>query len=135
VSKLRDNVPVLVVTGDWTIHTIAAIDADLRLLREHGVDRPRAVDVSQLQDFDTAGAFSIEAAMLSSLEQPATILGQHDVAARLLAEVRKYVKACDLPKERPSAAHELLERIGRNVVDLYSETVETLAFVGKQLLP
>ena len=47
--------PILRVTGDWTIHTIGLIDAELRPVRDLVEDRPAIVDVSGLMDLDTAG--------------------------------------------------------------------------------
>ena len=133
--EMREGAPVLVVRGDWTIHTIEAINAALRPLRTLTEARPDRVDVSALGDLDTAGAYMIVAALVPSASgQRLSPIGVHDSAARLFAEVGKYVDSCDLERLRPAIVTELLERIGRGVVEFYHEVVETLSFVGETIL-
>ena len=122
------------MSGDWTIHTIGAVDADLRPIRGLPSGRPAIVDVSQLKDLDTAGAYAIEKALASSLEKPAVLIGEHPVAGRMLGEVRKYMKGCDVETDTSSQLHQFLERIGRGVVQIYHETVDTLGFFGETIL-
>jgi phospholipid/cholesterol/gamma-HCH transport system permease protein len=129
----RDGVSVLVVRGDWTLHTIGPLDADLRPLRELGTGQPTAIDVSQLDDLDTAGAFLLEISAKSSIEAPVQLIGEHPVAGRLLLEVRKHADECGLPRPDRGALIELLDRVGRAVENIYIETVGTLSFIGETI--
>lgn len=133
----RDGAPLLVVSGDWTIQTIGRIDSELRALRTLGVDKPRAIDVSKLDDLDTAGAFVIERSLSQNNEADAAsrfqIIGEHKSAERLLIEVRKYAEDCGLPIKRRGGGIELLDRIGRGMVGVYDEAIETASFLGQTM--
>ncbi|GIU67372.1 ABC transporter permease [Candidatus Phycosocius spiralis] len=126
--------PVLRVSGDWTIHTIGALDARLRVVRGLNAHRPAIVDVAQLKDLDTAGAYAIEKALASSLESPAILIGDHPVAGRMLGEVRKHTQGRNVETRITSSVHQFLEHIGRSVVQIYDEMVDTLGFLGETIV-
>ncbi|MEN9856813.1 MAG: hypothetical protein RLZZ157_1939, partial [Pseudomonadota bacterium] len=131
----KDGQLVLVVSGDWTIHNIAGLDTDLRALRTGDAPKPNCVDVSQLGDLDTAGAYLIERSLKDQRGgAPLTLLGEHFAAKRLLTEVAKYAASCGIPAPVKPAWSEMLERIGRGVVNIYLEAVETTAFLGETIL-
>jgi phospholipid/cholesterol/gamma-HCH transport system permease protein len=135
--ETRDGVPTLVVSGDWTIHTIGKLDVSLRALRGQTLDRPRLIDVSKLGDLDTAGAFVIERAIASKPDGDAgpkfSILGQHRSAERLLIEVTKYADDCGLPVKRRGAGIELLDRTGHGLMNVLNEATETASFLGETM--
>lgn len=136
--ETRDHAPVLVVSGDWTIATIGALDAQMRPLREAFDSKPTAVDVSSLDDVDTAGAFVIGRSLAASTAMGSArkfqIIGEHRSLERLLNEVEKYGDDCGLPVKHRGAGIELLERIGRGIVNVYQEAVETISFLGETVL-
>jgi phospholipid/cholesterol/gamma-HCH transport system permease protein len=137
--EARDGAPVLVVSGDWTVHTIANLDATLRPLRTTDEVKPNSVDVKNLGDLDTAGAFVIER-ILGGKDagkkdaRKIEIIGEHRAAARLLIEVAKYADNCGLPVAALNPWTALLERIGRSVEDVFQETLETVSFLGETVL-
>ena len=126
--------PILRVTGDWTIHTIGLIDAELRPVRDLVEDRPAIVDVSGLMDLDTAGAYVIEKALQSSVDEPAHMIGNHPVAGRMLAEVRKFTTGCDAQPEPVAMWQQLLERVGRGMIQVYEESIDTIGFFGETVV-
>jgi phospholipid/cholesterol/gamma-HCH transport system permease protein len=127
----RDDVPILVVSGDWTIHTIGALDDTLRPLRDFDGIKPSSVDVQNLGDLDTAGAYVMERILSPEEAGKFTMIGEHRAAARLLVEVTKYAKDCGLPVVPTNPWTAVLERIGRGVVDIWQETTETVSFLGE----
>jgi phospholipid/cholesterol/gamma-HCH transport system permease protein len=129
--ETRDGARILAVSGDWTIHTIGALDDVLRPLRLQGGDRPTRVDVTQLGDLDTAGAYVIERILSDAPGGRFEIQGEHRAAARLLIEVTKYAKECGKPVKQAGVVTLLLERIGRGLIDVGHESVETLSFLGE----
>lgn len=132
--EARDGAPVLIVFGDWTIHTIADLDATLRPLRTSSDTKPAAVDVQNLGDLDTAGAFVIERIMDAKDAGKFVIIGEHRAAARLLIEVAKHAANCGLPVPEVNPWTALLERIGRSVENVFQETLETVSFLGETVL-
>jgi phospholipid/cholesterol/gamma-HCH transport system permease protein len=132
--EARDGVPVLAVSGDWTIHTIGEIDPTMRALRTSSVEKPTIVDVSNLGDLDTAGAYVIERILGASDGGKFQIQGEHRAAGRLLIEVTKYADDCGRPLQEAGVISLLLERIGRGVMRIIHETVETVSFLGETML-
>jgi phospholipid/cholesterol/gamma-HCH transport system permease protein len=132
--ETRDGAPVLAVSGDWTIHTIGDIDDIMRDLRTSTLDKPTIVDVSKLGDLDTAGAYVIERILGASDGGKFQIQGEHRAAGRLLIEVNKYADDCGRPIKQAGVISLLLERIGRGLVGMYHETLETLSFLGETVL-
>jgi phospholipid/cholesterol/gamma-HCH transport system permease protein len=132
--ETRDGVPVLTVSGDWTIHTIGELDNVLRPLRTSTVDKPNAVDVTNLGDLDTAGAYVIERILGPSNTGKFEIYGEHRAAGRLLIEVTKYADDCGRALKQPGVITMLLERIGRGLTEVFNETLETLSFLGETMV-
>jgi phospholipid/cholesterol/gamma-HCH transport system permease protein len=132
--ETRDGAPVLCVSGDWTIHTIGALDDTLRPLRLFDGPKPGSVDVHKLGDLDTAGAYVIERILDHAEAIDIKIIGEHRAAARLLIEVAKHAQNCGLvaPSIPPWTA--LLERIGRAVEHVAQESLETVSFLGETVL-
>jgi phospholipid/cholesterol/gamma-HCH transport system permease protein len=131
--ETRDGVPVLAVSGDWTIHTIGELDDVMRPLRTISADRPNIIDVSKLGDLDTAGAYIIERILGASDAGKFEIQGEHRAAGRLLIEVTKYADDCGRPAIQRGAGIELLDRIGRGVIGVYNEALETVSFLGETI--
>jgi phospholipid/cholesterol/gamma-HCH transport system permease protein len=130
----RDGTTVMRVSGDWTVQTIGSLDDRLRPLRTSDQGRPKAVDVGALGDLDTAGAYVINQVLVGEDKGGGTIQGTHRTAQRLLVEVSRYARDCGLHADRPRPWTGLLERIGRAVVDLYQETLQTVSFLGETIL-
>jgi phospholipid/cholesterol/gamma-HCH transport system permease protein len=129
--ETREGVPVLRVSGDWTIHTIGDLDAVLRPLRGTAEPKPGVVDVTALGDLDTAGAYVIERVLGASDTGKFKIIGEHRAAARLLIEVNKYAGECGKPTHSRGAMIEVLDRVGRGIVSIYKEALETVSFLGE----
>lgn len=129
--ETRDGAPVLIVSGDWTIHTIGQLDARLRPLRATLDTKPNAVDVQNLGDLDTAGAYVIERILGNGEGGKFVITGTHRAAERLLIEVAKYAADCGLPVSHVNSWTALLDRTGRSVEHVYTEALETVSFLGE----
>jgi phospholipid/cholesterol/gamma-HCH transport system permease protein len=128
---MRENAPILVVSGDWTIQTIGALDEALRPLRVIDGPKPNTVDVQNLGDLDTAGAYVMERILGAAEPGKFAIIGQHRAAARLLIEVAKYADNCGLVIAKPNPWIAILDRIGRSVEHIARETTETVSFLGE----
>ena len=128
----REDHSVLTVTGDWTVHTVGALDASLRKLKRSGL--PVIVDVQQLQKLDTAGAYLIDRTVRESCEQGALdyrLQGQHPYAQDLLSLVTSQSAPCEDDEPHKVSAVDVLARIGHAAVDFWSESYETMSFMGQ----
>jgi|CXWL01.1.fsa_nt_gi phospholipid/cholesterol/gamma-HCH transport system permease protein len=130
-----DRAPVLALRGDWTVDTIAGLEADLRALSERllpGV----VVDVGKLGRLDVAGAYLIDRTFR---EAPAgehariAVRGEHGNAKRLLEAARKSAVPTAPPPDHPVGFVGLLEQIGRAVGATGEEIMETVSFLGETL--
>lgn len=130
----RDGISVLSVSGDWTVHTISLVDAGLRPIINGDEPKPTQLDVSQLGDMDTAGAYIVARAF--GVDGAATIdlRGDHHSVARLLKEVSKYAQLCGQEPIPQQPINEILERIGRGLVDMRNEGIESLSFLGETIV-
>ncbi len=117
----------LVVVGDWTVMTIARLDAGLRALAASG--EGAALDVTGLERIDTAGAFLIDRTL--GADGPAEILGDHPSARELIMQVHAAREPCE-PDEKPAGSvFHLFERAGRGSLVLWRESNATLSFLGE----
>ena len=82
--------PVLALRGDWTVDTIAALEAELRAITER-LKPGSVVDVGGLGRMDVAGAYLVDRTFRESPigEDRIAIRGRHDNALQLLAAARK----------------------------------------------
>jgi phospholipid/cholesterol/gamma-HCH transport system permease protein len=128
--------PVLALRGDWTVDTIAGLEAGLRELAER-LKPGAVVDVGELGRMDVAGAYLIDRTFR---ESPAgdqariAIRGEHANAMRLLAAARKSAApAAERPHGLPGIKG-FLDRIGRVMAAIGEEVIETVGFLGETLV-
>jgi phospholipid/cholesterol/gamma-HCH transport system permease protein len=127
--------PVLALSGDWTVDTIASLEERLRELSERL--RPGAVvDVANLGRIDVAGAYLIDRTFRESAageRERIAIRGQHANAMQLLATARKSAVAPGEAPHGPPGFIGFLDRVGRVMGAIGEEIIETVAFLGETL--
>lgn len=129
----RDRAPVLALRGDWTIDTIAALEADLRVIGEK-LSVNAVVDVADLGRLDVAGAYLIERTMRAFVGGAAIpVQGEHVNAARLLEAARKAGAGPAPEPAGPRGLSGFFEQVGRAVDGVVQETLETVSFLGETL--
>jgi len=89
-------------------------------------------DLTQVRRMDTAGAFAVIRAVGPdfSLDQ----VEARPESKRLLELVDNAVRVKPIERPQPRGFHELTIRIGKGVVDLVSEFLDTMAFLGHLLV-
>ncbi len=122
--------PTAILTGDWTTAHLGGAGAALS--EATGARDDIAFDLNGVGRLDTAGAFAVVRA-----GGPAFDLGR--VAAR--PEFRRLLELVDsahrvkpVVAPQPSGFHEMTVRIGRWVVGLREEFMDTMAFLGHLLV-
>jgi len=131
----EDRAPVLAVRGDWTVDTIAGLEAGLRDVAER-LKPGAVVDVSGLGRIDVAGAYLIDRTIRESPvgdKERIAIRGQHEHALGLLVAARRAAQPV-VPPDHPHGWRGLLEQIGRGMVAIGDEILETVAFFGETLV-
>lgn len=124
---------VLALRGDWTVDTIAGLEAQLRALSER-LKPGAVVDVSDLGRMDVAGAYLVDRTFRESAageSERIAVRGQHEHALGLLAAARK---ASNEPPAAPAPPRGVLERIGRVMAGIGEEIIGTIGFFGETLV-
>ena len=124
---------VLVPAGDWIVHTIGQVEKALRALEP--LPSEIILDVSQLGEIDTAGAYILDRTMRNSgaLGEVRPIRGDHETAMSLINKVRE---TCHIMRPSPvdrAPVQDWLNRIGRNAYEGLNEGIRTLSFVGETI--
>ncbi|HVZ99106.1 MAG TPA: ABC transporter permease [Caulobacterales bacterium] len=133
--ELRDEgeASVLALSGDWTIDTIAELDARLRELSPQ-VKAGTMVDVAGLGRIDVAGAYVIDRTLRANAETGALpVRGEHAPAKRLLEAARRASETPPAPAPPHPIWELFLARIGAAVVDIGESVLVILAFLGETL--
>lgn len=118
------------LTGDWTGETLNAADKRLAIALG-GVASP-VIDLNGIGRCDTAGALAIVKAAGGGV--PGERLLARPDTRRLIDLVAEALAAGPTPKVAQRGFMDMLERIGRGVLDLMADIVDTLAFIGQLTL-
>ncbi|MGQ0533659.1 MAG: MlaE family ABC transporter permease [Caulobacteraceae bacterium] len=132
----EERAPVLVLRGDWTVDTISGLEPELAEVAER-LKPGAVVDVANLGRFDVAGAYLIDRTFRESPAGEKTrvaIRGEHANAVRLLQAARKAYAGPAPPPRHLTDLKGLLDFIGRAMVGIGDEIVETVGFFGETLV-
>jgi phospholipid/cholesterol/gamma-HCH transport system permease protein len=124
------NGSTAVLTGDWTADCLG--DAGPRLTEIlDGADATK-LDLTGIRRCDTAGAYAIIRALGGHCD--AGRLSARPETERLLNLVAEAIKAEPTPPRKPEDLHHLFDRIGRGVVHVLGEALETFGFIGQVVM-
>jgi phospholipid/cholesterol/gamma-HCH transport system permease protein len=120
----------VVLAGDWTANNLG--DAPARLAQELAGQQNRKIDLSNVHRLDTAGAY----ALIRANGDPFDLdrVEARPESMRLLELVAAAVKTEPVVKKDPRGFHELTVRIGKGVMNVADEGVDTMAFFGHLLV-
>ena len=128
--ETADGRPTVTLTGDWTANSVGDAAAELaRAVRSHG---DVVVDIRKVRRLDTAGAYALVRAM--GPDYDLTTVQARPESARLLELVGAATHVEPLTTPPPRGFHELTVRIGKGVVNVGYEWVDTMAFLGHLLV-
>ena len=126
----RDGGPAAVLHGDWTSTGLGSAG---RSLGEAVQSRPGVtIDLSEVGRCDTAGAYAIAQAAHGQVS--AEQIRARPEISRLIELVESVRLREPVPAPREDFFPELLERIGKGVLDWFDEVVDTLAFNGRLIV-
>jgi phospholipid/cholesterol/gamma-HCH transport system permease protein len=122
--------PMAMLSGDWTTNLLGGVgDALAQELR----GRKGAVfDLTKVRRMDTAGAYALIRAAGRDFDLDQVVARPE--MRRLLELVDNAVRVEPVVRREPKGFHNLTIRIGRGVVDLGVEFLDTMAFFGHLLV-
>jgi phospholipid/cholesterol/gamma-HCH transport system permease protein len=130
----EDGVLGCAFSGVWTTRTIASVDAEMRKLEKRGGFRTLALDLSNIDKIDTAGAWLIDR-LTSAVEKNGVevqVQGQSKVASILLdavGEAGKRDKDTGYDA-KPNIIIRMLEAVGRRVYEMRDDFLSAMNILG-----
>ena len=118
--------PTATLTGDWTARGLGAAGHDLARAMTRQAET--TFDLTRIRRMDTAGAYAVIRAAGSdfSLER----VKARPESLRLLELVDGAVRVDPVVRREPAGFHEMTIRIGKGVIDVGREFLDTMAFFG-----
>ena len=130
VQAAAGEPPAVVLSGDWTANNLG--DAPARFAQAVKARGDIVVNIRKVGRLDTAGAYAIVRAVGPDFDLKAVLARPE--SERLLELVGQAVHVQALKVQAPSGFHELTVRIGKGVMNVGYEWVDTLAFLGHLLV-
>jgi phospholipid/cholesterol/gamma-HCH transport system permease protein len=122
--------PTVTLGGNWTANNLGDVPTKLtEALKSH---RNFAVDIRDVHRFDTAGAYALVRALGHDYDLK-TVQARPE-SERLLELVGAAVQVQPVVVKQPRGFHELTVRIGKGVMDVGYEGLDTMAFLGHLLV-
>ena len=119
-----------VLAGDWTADSLG--DAPARLAQTLKASGEVGVDIRKVRRLDTAGAYALVRAVGHDYDLKK--VQARPESERLLELVGAAVHIQPVTVAPPRGFHELTVRIGKGVMDVGYEWIDTLAFLGHLLV-
>ncbi|HEY2753258.1 ABC transporter permease [Phenylobacterium sp.] len=121
---------IVSLVGDWTANTLG--EAPSRLAQAMRSHSDFSVDIRKVRRLDTAGAFALVRAAGPTFDLKTVLARPQN--ERLLELVGAAVRVKPVLANPPRGFHELTVRIGKGVVNVAYEWIDTLAFLGHLLV-
>jgi phospholipid/cholesterol/gamma-HCH transport system permease protein len=122
--------PTVVLVGDWTANSLG--DAPARLAQTLKSRSDVGVDIRKVRRLDTAGAYALVRAVGHDYDLK-TVQARPE-SERLLELVGAAVHVQPVTVKQPRGFHEMTVRIGKGVMEVGYEWVDTMAFLGHLLV-
>jgi phospholipid/cholesterol/gamma-HCH transport system permease protein len=122
--------PMASLSGSWTAERLGA--AGRGLARELSGAKRVTFDLGGVDRLDTAGAYAVVRAAGPAFDLD-RVKGRPETL-RLMKLVAEAASAKTAPRPTPTGFHELTIRIGRGVVDVALEGLDTMVFLGHLLV-
>jgi phospholipid/cholesterol/gamma-HCH transport system permease protein len=130
----EDGVLGCAFSGTWTTRTIASVDAEMRKLESRSGFRMLALDLSNIDKIDTAGAWLIDrlASALQKAGVQVEMQGQSKVASILLDAVGEAGRGDKDtgPDPTPNIVIRALEAVGRRVYEMRDDFLSAMNILG-----
>ena len=121
----------IVLGGQWTIATAAAIDRSLKSMTDEP-ERRVTIDMARVSALDTAGAWLVWRTMAALKEQgvETELIAATPAYASLIDTVARNAIPCPEPPRRRNAFVAMAERVGGATCTVLYETRDLINFLG-----
>ena len=121
----------IVLGGQWTIATAAAIDRSLKSMTDEP-ERRVTIDMARVSALDTAGAWLVWRTMAALKEQgvETELIAATPAYASLIDTVARNAIPCPEPPRRRNAFVAMVERVGSATCTVLYETRDLINFLG-----
>lgn len=125
----------LVLAGRWTTRHIAAVDSELRSL-EIPTDSHVAIDCSQIEAFDTAGAWLVDRTErgLTAQGQNVSVESLSPEHTQLLVTVKSGDTLLPEPQSTQNSFLAVVERVGKATYQIGGEGRDLINFLGHSVI-
>ncbi|MEM9232782.1 MAG: ABC transporter permease [Pseudomonadota bacterium] len=125
----------LFLTGDWTLRDgLPKVDEKIRKVIAERGDRLTAIDMSGIEELDTAGAMVVLRMRQNCFHEgargTAEFVNFSDNHARLLEQMVPHLEACAVDPPNRQSFVLMLDRIGRGTEGAVLETKSIFSFIG-----
>jgi len=122
------------LSGNWTTRTVSLVDEPMRRLRDRGDVTSLGIDLSEVGQFDTAGAWLVGRLIAAQKQKGAEVrvTGQSEAASILLAAIEPTAEEPVLTKDgrRGSAIVAILAAVGRTAYDVKDDFLYGMHILG-----
>ncbi|OHB26443.1 MAG: ABC transporter permease [Phenylobacterium sp. RIFCSPHIGHO2_01_FULL_69_31] len=122
--------PTAALSGDWTTNLLAGVGE--RLAQELRGRQGVSLDLTKVRRMDTAGAYAIVRAVGTDFKLDQVVARPE--TRRLLELVDNAARVQPVVRPEPRGFHNLTIRIGRGMVNLGVEFLDTMGFLGHLLV-
>ncbi|WP_068878628.1 MULTISPECIES: ABC transporter permease [unclassified Phenylobacterium] len=122
--------PTAALSGDWTTNLLAGVGE--RLAQELRGRQAVSLDLTKVRRMDTAGAYAIVRAVGTDFNLDQVVARPE--TRRLLELVDNAARVKPVVRPEPKGFHNLTIRIGRGMVNLGVEFLDTMGFLGHLLV-
>lgn len=122
-------------SGIWRAQEVAKIDSQLRSFEDDSIGRDLVIDVSGVEQMDTAGAMALQRVMRACTvrTERSAIIGASKNHKDVLEQVAMHLAPCPVEPIRGNPLMMMTERLGKGVVNVYFASLEILSFIGLTL--
>jgi phospholipid/cholesterol/gamma-HCH transport system permease protein len=130
----EDGVLGCAFSGVWTTRTVADVDAEMRGIEKRNGFKTLAIDLSNVEKMDTAGAWLIDRLVDANRKKGVEIRvqGESEIASILLGAVGDAKRRDDDsgPPARPNIVLRALEAVGRRVYEMRDDFLASMNILG-----
>jgi phospholipid/cholesterol/gamma-HCH transport system permease protein len=130
---ISEGVERLVLAGDWRHAAISGVCGKILEIQGKLSGKPLEIDLSELGNFDTAGAWLVRKTMLAARSRGADVrlTGASEQVAELIEAIPDLVdEPAAGPKDRPPRFERIFSPAGKAMYELYDDFIASLYILG-----
>ena len=131
--RVSADAETVVLAGDWRHAAIAGVCGRLLEIQNNLSGKPLEINLAELRNFDTAGAWLVRKTMLAARTSGAEVrlVGASKPVAELIEAIPDVVdQASTVPAERPPLFERMFAPVGKTLYELWDDFIASLYILG-----